>query len=148
VLNRELGCGLKPYQGNETDYFTTLLGIELSLRGNQFGNDGEIDFESFQYLVDLRTSWGAGGRRSIQFPLLLAITQVLHGQCGYAGILVYDLQVLLARYVERGAGPDRRFVDVLSGTSPLDYESHLHAVWSRCPWFGKPRAESQENASG
>jgi hypothetical protein len=72
--------------------------------------------------------------------LLLTIVYVLHDRLGYAGIVVHDLQILLARYMERDSGTDKRFVDVLSDTSPLDYESHLHAVWSRCPSFGKPDA--------
>lgn len=134
VLNNELGCALKPYQGSESDYFTTLFGIEFSLGDHDLENDGELDFESFQRYVELRTSWGAAGRRNIQLPLLLAIVAVLQDRLGYAGIAVYDLQLLLARYLER----DQVFVDVLSGTSLLDYESHLGAVWSRCPRFGKP----------
>ncbi|MGP4021253.1 hypothetical protein [Saccharopolyspora sp. 5N708] len=106
--------------------------------GHDFENDGELDFESFQRYVELRTSWGAASKRNIQLPLLLAIANVLQDRLDHAGIAVYDVQILLARYVER----DGMFVDVLSGTSLLDYESHLRAVWSRCPRFGKP-AESR-----
>jgi hypothetical protein len=146
VINCELGCELKPYQGDETDYFTKLLGIDFSLGSDRFENDRELDFESFQYYVDLRTSWGAAGRRPYQLPLLLAIVYVLQHRLGYAGIVVYDMTKLLARYVERGSGPDRQFVDVLSGTSPLDYEGHLHAVWRRCPSFGKPDADAPNQA--
>lgn len=133
MLNRELGCALAPYQGDETDYFTTLQGIEFTLTGHHFDNDGQLDFESFRYFVELRTSYGAAGPRPIQLPLLLAIASVLQDRPGYTGILVYDMQILLARYTQRGSGPDRRIVDVLSGTPLHDYETHLHAVWSRCP---------------
>lgn len=137
VLNGELSCTLKPYQEDETDYFTRLLGIEFSLSGHQFDNDRDLDFDNFAYYVDLRTSWGASARRNIQLPLLLMIASVLQDRLGYPGILVYDIQTLLARYEQRGTNADRTFVDVLSGTSLLDYESHLRAVWSRCPHFGK-----------
>jgi hypothetical protein len=41
-------------------------------------------------------------------------------------MLVYDLDVLLARY-------DETFVDVLSGTSLEDYPAHLTAVMQHMP---------------
>lgn len=106
VLNREPGCEPSPNQGDETDYFTTLLGIEFTLSGHHFDNDGQLDFESFQYHVDLRTSWGAAILRPIQLPFLLVIGYVLHHRLGYTGI-VYDMQILIARYVARGSGPDQ-----------------------------------------
>lgn len=147
ALNSKIGCMLKPYRGDETDYLTKLFGIEFSLGGHELDNDRDLDFESFQYCVDLRTTGSAGDRRPIQLPLLLAIACLLHSEPGYAGIVVYDAQVLLARYVERGTGPDRTIVDVLSDTSPVDYENHLHAVWSRCPSFGKPVNENEQGRS-
>ncbi|GAA0245018.1 hypothetical protein GCM10010492_50450 [Saccharothrix mutabilis subsp. mutabilis] len=147
VLDHELGCAFKPYQSDEPAYSTTLLGMGVSLGRHDFENDCELDFESFQYYLDLQTSAGMGDRRPVQLPLLLAITHVIHRRLGYPGILVYDLQILLARYEQRGSGPDHTMVDTLSGTSPRDYENHLHTLWNRCPpGFGRPHAEQPHPA--
>jgi hypothetical protein len=50
--------------------------------------------------------------------------------CKLPGILVYDLQRLLARYEQRPDAEDK-FVDVISGTSTNQFLDHLHAVYSR-----------------
>lgn len=124
-LSDALGCTLKPYEHDE--YFAHLMGMEFSLERNDFENDGELEFESFAYSVSFRTSWGAAHWRPIQLPTLLCVVRVLQDRFGYEGMLVYDLDTLLARY------EPTTFVDTLSGTTLNDFPAHLTAIHARIP---------------
>lgn len=103
---------------------TLLLGTRLTLGRCEEENDGELEFEAYNYELILRTS----GRhfRSTLIPNMLSVVRVLQELFGYTGMLVYDLAVLLAKY-------DEKFVDTLSGTSLPDYPAHLTAVMQRVP---------------
>jgi hypothetical protein len=125
-LSSALGCDLKPYEGNENDYFARFMGMELSLEPYTEENDGDLEFEAYNHQLSFRTSWGGAHWRPIQLPTMLAAIYVLHQRFGYTGMLVYDLDILLARY-------DEQFVDTLSGTSLTDFTAHLTAVTSRLP---------------
>lgn len=126
-LSDALGCDLRPYEGDEKEYFTRLMGMELTLDPCDFENDGELEFESFAYALSFRTSWGAAHWRPIQLPTLLCVVRVLHDRFQYDGMLVYDLDVLLARYDKP------TFTDRLSGTTLDDFSTHLTTVQSRVP---------------
>ena len=124
-LNDALGCSLRLYQ--EDEYFDRFMGMELSLEPCDFENDGDLEFESFAYSVSFRTSWGEAHWRPIQLPALLCVVRVLHDRFSYDGMLVYDLDTLLARY----DGP--AFTDRISGTSLNDFATHLTTVTARVP---------------
>lgn len=126
-LSAELGCDLQPYKGDETEYYDRFMGMEFSLEPNDFENDGELDFESFAYSISFRTSWGEAHWRPIQLATLVCVVRVLHDSFKYGGILVYDLDTLLARY----EAPT--FVDTLSGTSIDDFPAHLAVLTTRIP---------------
>jgi hypothetical protein len=101
-----------------------LLGTRLTLQRYEEENDGELEYEAYNYALDLRTS----GRRfrPTLVPTMLSVIRVLQELFGYNGMLVYDLSVLLAKY-------DETSVDTLSGTSVSQYPAHLSAVVSRLP---------------
>lgn len=100
------------------------LGTRLTLERYEEETDGELDFESYNHSISLRTS---GPRfRPTLLPTMLSVIHVLQELFGYNGMLVYNLAILLAKY-------DKTFVDTLSGTSLTDYPAHLAAVVSRLP---------------
>lgn len=103
---------------------TLLLGTRLTLGRCEEENDGELEFESYNHELVMRTS----GRhfRATLIPTMLSVVRVLQELFGYHGMVVYNLAVLLARY-------DETFVDTLSGTSLSDYLAHLTAVIHRVP---------------
>jgi hypothetical protein len=126
-LSGALGCDLKPYKGDEKDYFARFMGMEFSLGPCDLESDGELEYESFAYEVSFRTSWGAAHWRPIQLPTLLCVVKVLQQRFEYEGMLVYDLDVLLARYEKP------TFADRLSGTTLDDFATHLEIVKARIP---------------
>jgi len=126
-LNQALGCTLSPYEGDENDYFARFMGMEFSLEPCDLETDGELEFEKFAYSLSFRTSWGAARWRPIQLPTLLCVVRVLQDRFEYDGMLVYDLDTLLARYDKP------TFADRLSGTTLDDFPAHLTAVHSRVP---------------
>lgn len=139
-INTTLGCNLSPYEGDPQDYFSRFLSMEFSLSSSEYlVNDRELDFENFRYELGFRTPWGGADARPIQLPAILLVIYALHRWLGITGMLVYDVQILLARYVEReidGAG--RRLFDVISSTPFLSFQAHLDIVKRRLPddWQG------------
>jgi len=103
-LSAELGCDLRPYKGDEEEYYDRFVGMEFSLEPNDFENDGEL-------------SW----------LRCCASCACCTTASKYGGILVHDLDVLLARY----EAPT--FVDTLSGTSMDDFAAHLTVLTARIP---------------
>jgi hypothetical protein len=123
-LNVALGCHLMPFQDDTREYLTRLMGMPFELKPCDFENDGELEFESYTHSVRFRTR-GRQGLQEIQLPALLCVAAVLQKRLEYDGMLVYDVDVLLARY--------KNFVDILSGTALDDFPAHLAAVQARVP---------------
>ena len=103
---------------------TLLLGTRLTLDRCEEENDGELEFEAYNYELVLRTN----GRhfRATLIPTMLSVVRVLQELFGYHGMVVYNLAILLAKY-------DEKFVDTLSGTTLSDYQAHLTAVMHHMP---------------
>ena len=101
LVNRNIGCSLHPYEGDANDFFCIFLGMELSLQRNKFDNDREMNFEDFGFHLSFRTSVGAAWLRPIQIPTMVSIAYVLCLDLHITGMLVFDGQILLARYEER-----------------------------------------------
>jgi hypothetical protein len=133
-INSWIGCNLLPYEGNKRLYFAPYLGMEFALRVHSLENDQELDFENFTYELGFRTSGGAGGKAPIQLPALLVVVYALHHSLGIRGMLVYEVESVLARYVERDInGYGRRLFDVLSQTPFVSFPAHLSLVSKRLP---------------
>jgi hypothetical protein len=63
--------------------------MEFSLRTtSHLENDREVDFESFQYILNFRTAVGAAGARPIQLPAIALVVFALHRRLEIAGMLV------------------------------------------------------------
>lgn len=101
-INTWIGSRLEPYQGDPSDLFCRFLGMEFSLSEHTMKDDGELDFQTFQYEIGTRTPAPEADFRLIQLPVMAFLAFALYRKLGITGILVYDGQRLLARYVERG----------------------------------------------
>lgn len=136
--NRELGCALAPYQGSPANYFAWFMGMEFSLFPNKSlleDDDGELNYSGFNYSFSFHTN-ATNRMRAIQLPVILSVVQILQWKLDLGGMLVYDAQMLLARYVRKDPPEPARglsvpFRDVISGTDLDDFEHHLSAVTRR-----------------
>ena len=108
-----LGCFFAPYEGNPHDLFTRFLGMELDLGQHSFENDRELNFEAYTYRLGIRTPIPDADLRRIQIPAMVLIAYALFYRMNLKGMLVYDMQHLLARYEERidlkGSGTEEMF---------------------------------------
>jgi len=100
-INGWLGCSLAPYEADEKDLFCIFLGMELSFGIHDFENDLDLNFEDYKYEIDVRTPAGNAFLRDIQISAVAFIAKVLYEKMKITGMMVYDLQQLLARYEER-----------------------------------------------
>jgi len=128
-----LGCFLAPYEGDVQDLFTRFLGMELDLGRHSFGNDRELNFEDYTYRLGIRTPIPDGDLRTMQIPAMVLIAHVLFYRMNIKGMLVYDMQHLLARYEGRvdlkGGGSEEMF-DAVSGQFVI-LPRHLDALDNR-----------------
>jgi hypothetical protein len=130
LIKENIGCSLVPYQG---DLFSRFLGMELSLSKHIFENDGELNYEDYAFLLSLRTPMGLAALRSLQVPAMAYMAYVLYWGCRIKGMLVYDGQILLARYEKR--------LDEIAGAALYDTVSnefinfpfHLDSLGKRLP---------------
>jgi hypothetical protein len=135
-INTWIGCNLSLYEGDEQDYYARFLGMEFSLRPAEgYENDRELDFENFRYQLGFRTPVPDAGARPIQLPATLVIVYALHHSLRITGMLVYDTDILLARYAEREIEGwyGRRLFDVVSETPFISFPAHLNIVRKRLP---------------
>jgi len=127
LVGRALGCRFEPYQNDPSDLFCCLLSLETSLSEHSLESDGDLDLASTRFQLDTRTPSSDGDLRDIQLGLMAAVPTLLYRRAGISsGLLVYDVQRLLARYELR----EGRFVDVVSGL-PVVFPAHFHHVFSR-----------------
>ncbi|WP_375505809.1 hypothetical protein [uncultured Nostoc sp.] len=133
-INECLGCSLAPYLGNTDDWFDIFLSMEFSFGEQRLGNNGELDFENFRYGIDFRTAAGASAARPIQLPAIAAVVYAFYYQLGITGILVFDVEILIARYEERDI-PDwgKGLYDVVSNNPFVGFGAHLRLLEQRMP---------------
>jgi len=133
-INGWVGCTLSPYEENPEDLFCRFFGMELCLSKHTLANDRELDFEDFTYHLSIRTPVPDADLRSMQLPAVALMAYALYRRMGIAGMLVYDVQILLARYEERLDSElnEARMFDVVSGKI-VRFPAHLDSLYSRLP---------------
>jgi hypothetical protein len=133
-INGWLGCSMTPYEGNPEDLFCRFFGMELSLSQHTLENDRELNFDDFTYQLGLRTPVPDADLRSMQLPAVALMAYALYRRMGIVGMLVYDVQILLARYEERIDSElnEARMFDVVSGEF-VRFSAHLDALYHRLP---------------
>jgi hypothetical protein len=133
-INSSIGSSLLPYQGVPNDFYCRFLGMDLDLQKPEFENDGELNFEDYSFHLSLRTSVGMAPLRPIQIPAMAFMVLALGFRSHVTGMLVFDGQILLARYEERlhpELGEERLY-DIVSDEF-VAFPSHLNALASRLP---------------
>lgn len=100
-INTWLGCSLVPYGDNSDDLFCRYLGMEFSLSKHNLENDRELDFENYKYEIGFRVAAPDADLRVLQLPAIVLIIYTLFSRIKITGMLVYDVQNLIAKYEER-----------------------------------------------
>ena len=131
-INSWVGCFLS-HEGTPNNLFCRFLGMELSLSTHTFENDGELNFEDYAYCLSLRTPMPDADLRRIQNPAMILIAYALYYRMSLKGMLVYDMQHLLARYEDRIdlklSGAEEMF-DSVTGMFVM-FPEHLEALQKR-----------------
>jgi hypothetical protein len=131
-VNMSIGCSLLPYQGDPNDLYCRFFNMDLNLEEPKFENDGDLNFEDYEFHLSLRTSVGMAPLRPIQIPAMASVVYALCVHSHITGMLVFDGQVLLARYEERTDpefGEDSLY-DTVSGGF-VRFPLHLNTLESR-----------------
>ena len=133
-VNMGIGCSLLPYQGDPNDMYCRFFGMDLDFLKAEFENDGDLNFEDYKFHLSLRTSVGMAARRPIQIPTMISVAYALCLHLHITGMLVYDGQVLLARYEER-LDPESGEYSLYDTVSDkfVRIPSHLRALVNRLP---------------
>jgi hypothetical protein len=123
--------------------FFVRFGMELSLCVNisdveeSYEDIDELVFSPYNFELDLTTYWGQADVRLIQLPLLLSAIYLLHQRLGIRGMLVHNVQTLLAKYEEREAEEGMSALyDTVSPTVFCKFTDHLSLVEKRLPVSG------------
>lgn len=134
AVDDAVGSSLVWCDGDPPFYETWFMGLEFSLGENEgLLDDGNLDHSSFGYQVGTRSR--GIPEMVLELPVMVGVAHRLQVVLGVGGILVFDGQILLARYERRGSPEQGHgaspFVDALSGTSPDYFGEHLAAVGRR-----------------
>ena len=133
-INGRLGCSLSPYEGTPEDLFCRFFAMELSLSKHPLENDRELNFEDYTYQLGLRAPIPDADLRSMQLPAVALLAYALYRRLKITGMLVYEVQILLARYEERldsESGAAELF-DIVSGEF-VRFPAHLETLCGRLP---------------
>jgi len=129
-LKSGVGCHLAPYEDDPCDLFCRFLGMELSLRAHTMINDRGANFEDFEYELDARTPACDADFRVQQVMSMVSIAYAMYRRLKTTGLLVFDTQIVLARYVEHEG--DESLVDEVDGRQ-VKFPQHYLDVISRAP---------------
>ena len=127
-----LGCSLVPYEGDRTDFFCRFLAMEFSLSRNVLENDRDLNFEDFDYSLDVRIPSPDNDLRPVAVQTMMSIAYVLQTRMKInKGILVWDAQSILARYeLSQDEQNNDVWYDSVSGRS-FDDPEHWLSIASR-----------------
>lgn len=131
-INGWLGCSLASYKGDSEDLFCRFLAMEFSLSTHDLENDRELDFENYKYELGFRVPAPDGDLRILQLPAIALVAHTLYCRMKITGMLVYDVQTLLARYEERLEAEDNtpEIYDVVSGEF-VSFPKHFETLQRR-----------------
>lgn len=133
-LRTGIGCDLRPNEGDPDNLRCRLLGMEFSLGTHRLSRDGDLDFESFRYKADIRTPLPDADFRPHQITTMTSLAHAMYRRLRVTGLLVFDVQRLLARYHEQADPTTGEAVlyDVVSA-EPVRFPQHWTALLSRLP---------------
>lgn len=125
-INGWLGCSLTPYEDDQENLFCRFLAMEFSLSEHNLENDRDCNFEDYGYELSFRTPIPDSDFRIIQIPAIALVIYTLFSRMGITGMLVYDVQLLLAKYEERilSETGQKGLFDVISNES-ISFPKHF-----------------------
>lgn len=130
-VNDCLGCNLRPYDGNAQDIFDHFLSMELSLSTHRLESDIDFNLADFKYDIGIRNPWGASDIRDMVPTVMGLVPSLLYRRCGITeGILVFDVQILLARYTERVEDSTAGLFDEVSNVF-VEFPQHISDISRR-----------------
>jgi hypothetical protein len=136
-LHLWLGCDLRPYEGNLEDLYSRFLGMELSLHKNDFLDDDFLDnepnFSQYDYCLSIRTPLPDLDFRPLQLTTMLSIVYALYRRLQITGMLVFDLQKLLARYETRTNEQQQSLLFDSVSNQWVRFPEHFAHVVARIP---------------
>ncbi len=127
-LENWVGCYFLPYENNPDDLYCRFLGMELSFSEHELENDRDLDFENFKYEIGIRTPIPDADFRTQQLLTMASLTYAMYRRLQISGILVFDLQSLLARYEIHG----EKLFDTIS-KKVVEYPEHLSNLFKVIP---------------
>jgi hypothetical protein len=108
--------------------------MELSFNEHSLVNDQELDFENYRFQLGSRTPWPDAEFRKMQMPVMVFLVFALFKRLRITGLLVYNVQIILARYEERSISEnsDSELFDSVSNRRVIIPE-HIADVAQRMP---------------
>lgn len=100
-INDLLGCSLMPDEDDQEVFFCSFLAMEFLFSEHSLENDRDCVFEDFRYQLGFRTFVPDNDLQIMQLPAITLIIYTLFSRMGITGMLIYDVQLLLARYEKR-----------------------------------------------
>ena len=127
-----IGADLQPYEGDPGVLYCRLLGMEFTLGEHHLTNDADLNFEDFRFEIGIRTPWPDADFRPIQLFTMASLVYALYRRLAITdGILVFDVQVLLARYEQRSlSAGERGLYDTVSGEF-VSFPHHPISLFSK-----------------
>ena len=133
MVRAEVGVHLSPCGDTSDDLCGRLLGMDFFLGTHNFVEDQGIPFEAYRYYLGLKTFLPDGDLRPLQVAVMVAMPYLLFRRHGLTGMLVFDLQRLIASYEARiGADGEAALFDTVSATF-VRLPEHWKDVSSRIP---------------
>jgi hypothetical protein len=133
-INAWLGCSLAPYEGDAEDLFCRFFGMEFTLSKNDLENDDDCIFEDYAYEIGFRVPAPDGDLRISQLPAMALVAYTLYRRMKITGMLVYDVQTLLAKYEDRlePKGETPELYDTVS-KGFVSFPAHFKTLQKRLP---------------
>lgn len=125
-IEKWIGCKVQVEEG-KNQYPLFLLGVHIDFGINDYlENDGVLNFEDYKYSISITNYWGSADLRNTQMPIMAFIANLLYRRIDIKeGILVYDLQSLLAKYAEKtDSNNEMKLFDEVSNCF-VDFPKHL-----------------------
>ncbi len=126
-LNALLGFNLTFSETDEEIAGERLFAMPLDFCTQTLENNGDLNFQDYKYQIGFTTYWGSADLRDIQVSMISFIAKFLYLRLEISeGMLVYDGQRLLARYVEK-FNPETQgndFFDIVSNKF-VEFPKHL-----------------------
>jgi hypothetical protein len=142
-----VGCNLQPYEDDSETLNCYFLGMDFSLYEHDLENDPGLNFEDYRFKAGI---WPLSDDnfRSLQLITMASLVYALYRRLGIGdGILVFDVDLLLARYEQRPvSNREEGLYDSVSGEF-VKYPQHMLSLMVRIP-KGSFWAASDDEISG